>query len=51
MGRNTVKNVTEHNNALHKKIKKATVKRLERKETLKSIVRKFNEQNKETDPK
>ncbi len=43
MSRNTLKNVKKHNDDLHNQQKKKTVKRLERKETLKSIVRKFNE--------
>jgi hypothetical protein len=44
MSRNTLKNVTEHNNALHKKQQKIKLKKLEREEKLKAIARKFNEQ-------
>jgi cell division protein FtsL len=43
MGRNTPKNIKIHNDKLHKEQAKKKVKELTRKEKLKEIVRKFND--------
>ncbi|WP_432670384.1 hypothetical protein [Flavobacterium sp. SM2513] len=47
MSRNTEKNIKKHNDKLHKEQAKAKQAVLSRKEKLKEITRKFNEQNKE----
>ncbi len=44
MGRNTPKNIKIHNDKLHKEQAKKKEKELTRKEKLKEIVRKFNEE-------
>ena len=44
MGRNTPKNIKIHNDKLHKEQAKKKEKELTRKEKLKEIVRKFNDE-------
>ncbi len=44
MSRNNDKNIKEHNDKLHKAQDKAKAKKISRKEKLKLMVRKFNEQ-------
>jgi hypothetical protein len=44
MGRNTPKNIKIHNDKLHKEQAKKKGKEVSRKEKLKEIVRKFNEE-------
>jgi hypothetical protein len=44
MGRNTPKNIKIHNDKLHKEQAKKKEKEVSRKEKLKEIVRKFNEE-------
>lgn len=46
MSRNTDKNIKKHNDKLHKEQAKAKQAAATRKEKLKEITRKFNEQNK-----
>ena len=46
MSRNTDKNIKKHNDKLHKEQAKAKQAAVTRKEKLKEITRKFNEQNK-----
>lgn len=45
MGRNNEKNIKKHNDKLHKAQAKAKQAEMLRKEKLKSMVRKFNENN------
>ncbi len=45
MGRNTPKNIKIHNDKLHKEQAKKKEKEVSRKEKLKEIVRKFNDEN------
>ncbi|WP_169628270.1 hypothetical protein [Flavobacterium filum] len=45
MGRNNPKNIKIHNDKLHKEQAKKKEKELARKEKLKAITRKFNENN------
>lgn len=47
MSRNTEKNIKKHNDKLHKEQAKSKQAALSRKEKLKEITRKFNEQNKQ----
>ena len=47
MSRNTEKNIKKHNAKLHKEQAKVKQAVLSRKEKLKEITRKFNEQNKQ----
>lgn len=46
MSRNTEKNIKKHNDKLHKEQAKVKQAAVSRKEKLKKITRKFNEQNK-----
>ena len=45
MSRNTAANIKKHNDKLHKAQDKAKAKLVDRKEKLKAITKKFNEQN------
>ena len=45
MGRNNEKNIKKHNDKLHKAQAKAKQAEIARKEKLKEIVRKFNDEN------
>ena len=47
MSRNTEKNIKKHNDKLHKEQAKVKQAAVSRKEKLKEITRKFNEQNKQ----
>lgn len=47
MSRNTEKNIKKHNDKLHKEQAKVKQAAVTRKEKLKEITRKFNEQNKQ----
>ncbi|MFA9189159.1 hypothetical protein AAGV33_11575 [Flavobacterium sp. FBOR7N2.3] len=47
MGRNNDKNIKKHNDKLHKTQAKAKQAEMLRKEKLREIVKKFNEDNKE----
>ncbi|HJR99538.1 MAG TPA: hypothetical protein VJ780_01280 [Flavobacterium sp.] len=47
MGRNNEKNIKKHNDKLHKEQAKAKQAELSRKEKLKQIVKKFNDNNNE----
>ena len=47
MSRNTDKNIKKHNDKLHKEQAKVKQAAISRKEKLKEITRKFNEQNKQ----
>jgi len=49
MGRNNEKNIKKHNDKLHKTQAKAKLAEMLRKEKLKEIVKKFNENNNEAD--
>ncbi len=46
MSRNTEKNIKKHNDKLHKEQAKAKQAAVSRKEKLKEIVKKFNQENK-----
>ena len=51
MSRNTEKNIKKHNDKLHKEQAKAKQSVISRKEKLKEITRKFNEQKTEENDK
>lgn len=45
MGRNNAKNIKKHNDKLHKEQAKSKSKKMTRAETLKKIIKRFNENN------
>lgn len=47
MGRNNERNIKKHNDKLHKAQKKVKQAEMDRKEKLKEIIKKFNEDKKE----
>ena len=49
MGRNNERNIKKHNDKLHKTQAKTKLAEMLRKEKLKEIVKKFNENNNEAD--